>query len=94
MNASDLGPKGGRPEIGPAFSLRFQPDLLAAVDAAAEREGITRAEWVRRAALAALRALPASREQDAGDEVGGPTDPPGQRQERPGELAAETEQVP
>ena len=46
--------KGGRPEIGPAFSLRFQPDLLTAVDAAAEGEGITRAEWVRRAALRAL----------------------------------------
>lgn len=87
MNASDLGhtmrarqevlgPKGGRPGIGPAFSLRFQPDLLVKVDAAAEREGITRAEWVRRAAL---RALSASREQDAGDEVGGATDPPGER---------------
>lgn len=47
---------GGRPEIGPAFSLRFQPDLLTAVDAAAEREGISRAEWLRRAALRALGA--------------------------------------
>jgi hypothetical protein len=47
---------GGRPEIGPAFSLRFQPELLAAVDAAAERDGISRAEWLRRAALGTLGA--------------------------------------
>jgi len=46
----------GRPEIGPAFSLRFQPELLAAVDAAAERDGISRAEWLRRAALGTLGA--------------------------------------
>lgn len=86
-----MGLSPGRPGIGPAFSVRFPPHLLVAVDAVAERDGISRAEWVRRAVLAAL---PASREQDAGDEVGGTADPPGQRQERPGELAAEAEQVP
>lgn len=51
-----IGAKGGRPEIGPAFSLRFQPELLAAVDAAADSMGISRAEWIRRAALGALGA--------------------------------------
>jgi hypothetical protein len=47
---------GGRPEIGPAFSLRFQPELLAAVDAAAKKEELSRAEWIRRAVLGTLGA--------------------------------------
>lgn len=47
---------GGRPEIGPAFSLRFQPELLTAVDAAAKKDGLSRAEWIRRAVLGTLGA--------------------------------------
>lgn len=41
-------PKGGRPAIGPAFSVRLPPGLLARVDAAAAAEGVSRAEWIRR----------------------------------------------
>lgn len=44
----------GRPEIGPAFSLRFPADLLAAVDAAARTDGISRAELIRRVVSAHL----------------------------------------
>jgi len=44
-----LAERGGRPEIGPAFSLRFSPDLLAKVDQAAAAEGVTRAAWIRAA---------------------------------------------
>jgi hypothetical protein len=55
----DLDRPVGRPEIGPAFSLRFPPDLLAEVDAAAEADGLSRAECIRRAArdYLAVRAL-------------------------------------
>jgi len=41
--------RGGRPEVGPAFSLRFPPDLLGKVDEAAAAEGVTRAAWIRAA---------------------------------------------
>ena len=44
----------GRPAIGPAFSLRLPADMLARIDADAERKGISRAEWIRRAVVAAL----------------------------------------
>lgn len=40
--------RGGRPEVGPAFSLRFPPELLAAVDAQAADEGTSRAVLIRR----------------------------------------------
>jgi hypothetical protein len=39
---------GGRPVVGPAFSVRFPVDLLARVDAA--RGATARAEWLREAA--------------------------------------------
>jgi hypothetical protein len=39
----------GRPEVGPAVNIRFPADLLAVVDEAASGQGITRAEYVRRA---------------------------------------------
>ena len=45
---SERGP--GRPEIGPAFSVRFPADLLARVDAAAEAAHVSRAGWLRAAA--------------------------------------------
>ena len=44
----------GRPPVGAAISVKYPAELLARVDAAAEGEGITRAEWLRRAAEQAL----------------------------------------
>jgi hypothetical protein len=41
---------GGRPEIGPAFSVRFPAVLLDRVDAAAAAEGRSRAGWLRASA--------------------------------------------
>lgn len=38
----------GRPEIGPAFSLRFPQDLLALIDAQAAAIGDSRAALIRR----------------------------------------------
>lgn len=46
MNA---GP-GGRPEIGPMITVRFTKDDLTSIDAAAATQGVSRAEWLRRAA--------------------------------------------
>lgn len=37
----------GRPEVGPAFSLRLDPQLLSRVDAEADRWGLTRAAMIR-----------------------------------------------
>ena len=45
---------GGRPAIGPQITIAFPPDMLARVDAAAGAAGVSRAEWIRRAAVAAL----------------------------------------
>lgn len=44
----------GRPEIGPAFSVRFPTDLLEQVDAAARAAQMTRAGWLRMVAQRAL----------------------------------------
>ena len=49
---SERGP--GRPEIGPAFSVRFPADLLARVDAAAEAAHVSRAGWLREVAERAV----------------------------------------
>lgn len=40
----------GRPEIGPAFSVRFPDELLDRIDAVAESTGVSRASWLRGAA--------------------------------------------
>lgn len=37
----------GRPEIGPAINIRLPVDLLAAIDARAERRGYSRAQFIR-----------------------------------------------
>lgn len=37
----------GRPEIGPPINVRLGDDLLAAVDAKADRLGVSRAEVIR-----------------------------------------------
>ena len=51
----ETGPSvGGRPEIGPAFSVRFPADLLEQVDAAARAAQMTRAGWLRMVAQRAL----------------------------------------
>jgi hypothetical protein len=47
--ADEQGP--GRPEIGPAFSVRFPAGLLARVDEQAKAEGRSRAELLRDAAV-------------------------------------------
>lgn len=41
---------GGRPEIGPAFTIRFPTDLTDQIDAAAAADKTTRAAWLRQAA--------------------------------------------
>ena len=41
--------RGGRPTVGPKVQLNFPPELLARVDAAAARSGVTRSEMIRRA---------------------------------------------
>lgn len=47
---------GGRPEIGPAISIKVPTDILARIDAAATEAGSSRAEWIRQACAAALAA--------------------------------------
>jgi hypothetical protein len=47
-------PQGGRPTVGPAISVAYQEGLLAAIDAAANRNNASRAQWLRHAATAAL----------------------------------------
>lgn len=39
----------GRPAIGERVELRIPADMLARIDARAERDGISRAEAIRRA---------------------------------------------
>ncbi|MGW4810569.1 hypothetical protein ACWEPB_02840 [Kitasatospora cineracea] len=46
--------QGGRPAVGPQISVAYSPEQLERIDAAANRVGITRAEWLRRAAEQAL----------------------------------------
>lgn len=60
--AEESGPDlGGRPYVGPAISVKIPEDLLAAMDAASEAQGIARAEWIRRACTAALDSAAAAR---------------------------------
>lgn len=47
-------PKGGRPAVGHAVSVAYPKDLMASIDAAADRSGLTRAAWLRQAAAAAV----------------------------------------
>ena len=54
MTAASTQNLGGRPPVGPQIKIAFPPDLLARVDAAAARDGVSRSEWVRRAVVAAL----------------------------------------
>ena len=44
----------GRPEVGPAITVRLEQDLLAAVDADAKRAGESRAATIRRLLRSAL----------------------------------------
>lgn len=46
---------GGRPAIGPQVNIAMAPDMLAQVDATAAQDGVSRAEWIRRAVTAALK---------------------------------------
>lgn len=47
----------GRPEIGRLVGVRFPDDILAALDARAEVEGVKRAELIRRLVTEALQAV-------------------------------------
>lgn len=51
----ESGPNlGGRPVVGPKAEVRFDPDVLAKVDARAAAEGVKRAEMLRRLVVAGL----------------------------------------
>lgn len=57
----EAGPNlGGRPEIGPAFSVKFPLDLTAALDVEARRRGTSRAALLREAAEALLHGTSAT----------------------------------
>ena len=47
--------KPGRPPIGRQVNFAMSPDMLADIDAAAERDGVSRSEWVRQAVAEKLR---------------------------------------
>ena len=53
-NAKARRNPGGRPAIGPQINVAIPPELLARVDAAARKAGISRSAWIRRAVEAAL----------------------------------------
>jgi hypothetical protein len=46
--------RGGRPAVGPAISVAYPETLLAEIDAVANTQRTTRAQWLREAAVAAL----------------------------------------
>lgn len=47
---------GGRPAIGDPIQIRIPADMLAAIDATAKAEGVTRSRWIRQALAARLHA--------------------------------------
>jgi len=57
-STKNVKPKRGRPATGkdPLIGVRFPPALTAELDAAAERDGISRSEAVRRLVEAGLSA--------------------------------------
>lgn len=44
----------GRPEVGPQIKVRLPEEVIAAVDALAAAEGITRSAWIRACVSAAV----------------------------------------
>lgn len=48
------GSQGGRPAIGPTINVAYPKDLLDQIDAAAKTAKVSRAEWLRRIAAAAV----------------------------------------
>ena len=46
--------RGGRPAIGDQIKIAFPADMLASIDRAADAQGISRSEWIRRACAGAL----------------------------------------
>lgn len=51
----ESGPNlGGRPAVGPKVEVRLDPDVLAKVDSRATKEGVKRAEMLRRLIVAGL----------------------------------------
>jgi hypothetical protein len=51
---SGPGPQGGRPSVGPKVETRLDEKTLAQVDARAGKEGVSRAEMLRRLVVAGL----------------------------------------
>jgi hypothetical protein len=45
---------GGRPTVGPKVEVRLDPETLAKIDARADKEGVKRAEMLRRLIVASL----------------------------------------
>jgi hypothetical protein len=44
----EAGPSvGGRPKVGPPINVAYPTELVARIDAAAKRDGLSRAEWLR-----------------------------------------------
>lgn len=43
-------PKGGRPAIGPTINVAYPRELLDKIEAAAKKEGLSRAAWLRKVA--------------------------------------------
>jgi hypothetical protein len=51
----ESGPSaGGRPKIGPPINVAYPTELLARIEAAAKRDGVNRADWLRQVATAAV----------------------------------------
>lgn len=46
--------KPGRPAVGDQIKIAMPADMLAAIDADATAQGVSRSEWIRRACAAAL----------------------------------------
>lgn len=47
---SGPGPQGGRPAIGPTINVAYPRELLDRIEAAADRDGLSRAAWLRKVA--------------------------------------------
>ena len=54
MQVAVLDPKNGRPLVGPKVELRLSEDDLARVEERAKKEGVSRAEMLRRLVVASL----------------------------------------
>ena len=49
--------RGGRPPIGDQIKIAFPADMLASIDHAADAQGLSRSEWIRRACTTQLERI-------------------------------------